>query len=639
MHKLGQKLYDRVRDACAENAARLVRLLAVAEKDPASFLAKVEKLWSTYCSQLSLMRAVFLYLDRTFVPSASGLKPLWELGLHLLSDELRASASSRDDVLGRIVASFLSQVDAERRGETVDQPVLASVSRMLAALKLYASELESLLLLATGAFFEIESAANMGSMDAAEYLLYAETRLKAEKERAAALLEPSTQRPLLLSVESKLLVAHLGDLLDRGFNSLMAQLRTPDLRRLYAMCARVGKTDDVRRVFQLYCREHGQSIVGTEDDEAKDKTMIQALLSFREAMLRLINDAFGASDLFLAALRSAFDIVCNVRDNRTAELVAKYLDQVLRTGAAPAAASSSATAASAASGGSGSATGGASSEETLEAVLDNVMALFRCVHVKDVFEAFYKKDLAKRLLLNRSASLDAEKGMVARLKTECGSQFTSKLEGMFKDVELSEELRSQFLSSPAASSKPSGMDMVVHVLTSSHWPSYPPMAVTLPPEIAAGAAAFEKFYDVKYNKNRRLLWQHSLGHCTLKAAFPSAGAKQLDVSTFQAMVLLRFNETDSISFTDLKSMTGIEDSELRRTLQSLACGQHRVLRKEPKGKEVEDGDSFHYNSTFTAPMVRIKINQIQIKETKAEQDATNEQVLQHRQYQVRRCCL
>eukprot|EP00967_Tisochrysis_lutea_P133881 scaffold235726_cov17-Tisochrysis_lutea.AAC.2 len=56
---------------------------------------------------------------------------------------------------------------------------------------------------------------------------------------------------------------------------------------------------------------------------------------------------------------------------------------------------------------------------------------------KDVFEAFYKKDLAKRLLLGKSASIDAEKTMIAKLKAECGSQFTSKLEGMFKDVELS----------------------------------------------------------------------------------------------------------------------------------------------------------------------------------------------------------
>ena len=63
---------------------------------------------------------------------------------------------------------------------------------------------------------------------------------------------------------------------------------------------------------------------------------------------------------------------------------------------------------------------------------------------KDMFEAFYKKDLAKRLLLGKSASVDAEKLMLSKLKTECGAQFTLKLEGMFKDIEISKDITSAF---------------------------------------------------------------------------------------------------------------------------------------------------------------------------------------------------
>ncbi|GJR91524.1 cullin-4-like protein [Tanacetum coccineum] len=50
----------------------------------------------------------------------------------------------------------------------------------------------------------------------------------------------------------------------------------------------------------------------------------------------------------------------------------------------------------------------------------------------DVFEAFYKKDLAKMLLLGKSALIDAAKSMISKLKVECGSHFTNKHEGMFK---------------------------------------------------------------------------------------------------------------------------------------------------------------------------------------------------------------
>jgi cullin 4 len=56
------------------------------------------------------------------------------------------------------------------------------------------------------------------------------------------------------------------------------------------------------------------------------------------------------------------------------------------------------------------------SDEELENLMDKVIVLFRFIQGKDVFEAFYKKDLAKRLLLGRSASVDAEKAMLCKLK-------------------------------------------------------------------------------------------------------------------------------------------------------------------------------------------------------------------------------
>jgi hypothetical protein len=54
-----------------------------------------------------------------------------------------------------------------------------------------------------------------------------------------------------------------------------------------------------------------------------------------------------------------------------------------------------------------------------------------------VFEKYYKQHLAKRLLSGRTVSDDAERGMLVKLKTECGYQFTSKLESMFTDIKTS----------------------------------------------------------------------------------------------------------------------------------------------------------------------------------------------------------
>ena len=49
-------------------------------------------------------------------------------------------------------------------------------------------------------------------------------------------------------------------------------------------------------------------------------------------------------------------------------------------------------------------TKGHASEDDVERALDRLMVLFRLLRSKDVFEAFYKRHLAKRLLSNKSCS-------------------------------------------------------------------------------------------------------------------------------------------------------------------------------------------------------------------------------------------
>ena len=55
-------------------------------------------------------------------------------------------------------------------------------------------------------------------------------------------------------------------------------------------------------------------------------------------------------------------------------------------------------------------------DEEMDRAMDKVLILFRFAQGKDMFEAFYKRDFAKRLLLNKSASSDAEKSMLLRLR-------------------------------------------------------------------------------------------------------------------------------------------------------------------------------------------------------------------------------
>ena len=58
-----------------------------------------------------------------------------------------------------------------------------------------------------------------------------------------------------------------------------------------------------------------------------------------------------------------------------------------------------------------------------------------------------------------------------------------------------------------------------------------------------------------------------------------------------------------------------EDKELRRTLQSLACGNKKILKKRPVSKDVGDQDVFYFNADFTDPRAKVHVNSIQSKET------------------------
>lgn len=59
----------------------------------------------------------------------------------------------------------------------------------------------------------------------------------------------------------------------------------------------------------------------------------------------------------------------------------------------------------------------------------------------------------------------------------------------------------------------------------------------------------------------------------------------------------------------------IGDADLRRTLQSLACGKKKILRKDPAGRDVNDTDVFRFNAGFQDERYHVHINSIQSKET------------------------
>uniref|UniRef100_A0A3B3C8M5 Cullin 4B n=1 Tax=Oryzias melastigma TaxID=30732 RepID=A0A3B3C8M5_ORYME len=472
-------------------------------------------------------------------------------------------------VQSKTINGILLLIERERNGEAIDRSLLRSLLSMLSDLQIYQDSFEQRFLEETNRLYAAEGQRLMQEREVPEYLHHVNKRLEEEADRVITYLDQSTQKPLIATVEKQLLGEHLTATLQKGLTQLLDENRIQDLSLLYQLFSRVrGGVQVLLQHWIEYIKAFGSTIVINPE---KDKTMVQELLDFKDKVDHIIDVCFIRNEKFVNAMKEAFETFINKRPNKPAELIAKHVDSKLRAGNKEA------------------------TDEELEKMLDKIMIIFRFIY-------------------------------------ECGAAFTSKLEGMFKDMELSKDIMVQFKQYMQCQNIPGNIELTVNILTMGYWPTYVPMEVHLPPEMVRLQEIFKTFYLGKHS-GRKLQWQSTLGHCVLKAEFKE-GKKELQVSLFQTLVLLMFNEGEEFSLEEIKLATGIEDGELRRTLQSLACGKARVLTKIPKSKDVEDGDKFSCNNDFKHKLFRIKINQIQMKETVEEQASTTERVFQDRQYQI-----
>ncbi|KAL7543263.1 hypothetical protein ACHAXR_012765 [Thalassiosira sp. AJA248-18] len=428
------------------------------------------------------------------------------------------------------------------------------------------------------------------------------------------------------------------------------------------------------------------------NNKEMEKKVIPDLLAFKNHLYSLHTIAFRSEESFGAMVRSILEDVLNGASyndsdgdggRRIAELLAKHVDARFKDAKAGAAATTTTNAMSGIS-----MVTAAITTDANESFQSEILALFRHIHSKDVFEAFYKRDLAKRLLTGRSVSTDMERSFLSKLKAECGAGYTSKMEGMFKDMELSRDIMGSYsayasgattnaAAAAAASavvpttfgSSSKAVDMDVQVLTTGYWPVYPKYPnILLPPELLSLRTKFETYYNDKY-QGRRIAWQYSLGNCIVKASFPKCPApKELIVNMCQSLVLLCFRTMDGddgrgLTLEDISKKTGIEDmSELGRVLQSLSMGRDgtRVLKRVPYDsptvkvgpspsknkdgsprkakpkikarKNVGPYDRFLFNEKFSSNQRRIRITNITMKETSEERTKTHDTVSKDRLY-------
>ncbi|KAI3624365.1 hypothetical protein CBS14141_002793 [Malassezia furfur] len=383
-------------------------------------------------------------------------------------------------------------------------------------------------------------------------------------------------------MQTTLVTEHV-DALVRAVPVLLDGAAHGALAQVYRLLRDADALGALRTAFATYVHDAGVRIVRGPED-----TLIAALLDLIEAMQRVVRVCFASDAAMTYAMRDSFEACVNAAGSKPAELLARFADAKLRAG------------------------NKAMTDAEMDACMTQVLALFRFLRDKDMFEEFYKRCFARRLLLSRSASDDAERAMLLKLKDECGPDFTAQLETMLKDVQLSDGLMAAYADRRTGAP----FDFEASVLTQAHWPTFPDTPIALPAPLQAELARFEAFYHTCHS-GRALHWRHALGFFLLTADLGAAGTRELHVSTFQAAVLLAFNRVPRGAAVPYATLAGGDAAAARRAAAHAA---------EPRGRDVNDTDTFTVNEALKNERRRIRINQIQHKDTREEQRSTEQRV-------------
>lgn len=660
------------------------------------FLRGIRDAWEHHTVDMGMICDVLMYLDRTYA-AENAIPSVFSTTIGLFRDRILKSGLAtlgRDqeqlhhedftvfDVLNAVV---LDLINMERGGDVIDRNLIRSVVVMLENLyesddeipdqKLYLQVFEPRYLQASRTFYRQECDRLLRDFDTGYWLRYCRRRLDEERDRCSTTLSPLTTDKIAKVVESELIAAKLAEFLAKasGFRSMIDKDLVEDLSILYKLVRLVDDSmTPLKGLLQSRIMDLGMEIEknlrntdfsvpangsAPDADEpggaAADKAKAQPLNAAAQqtaAAIKWVDDVLALKDKFDSLWTTCFEKDLELQSvtaksfaefinmfDRSSEFVSLFIDDNLKRGSK------------------------GKTDSEVDIVLDKAIVLIRYLSDRDMFERYYQKHLARRLLHNKS-DIDMEKFMVSRMKTEMGHSFTAKFEGMFKDIELSKDLAENYRDhiSQLGDLDTKKIDLGIHVLTSNNWPpevmgrsasqddgskgqcNYPPVIKRL-------QDSFYKFY-LGDRSGRVLTWVGSAGTADIKCVFPKVPGKEsgplsrerryeLSVSTYGMIILLLFNDLadgESLTFEEIQAKTNIPPQELIRNLASLTIPpKSRVLTKEPVSKSVRASDKFSFNSQFASKAIKIKaptitsVSKVEGDDERRETEQKNEQTRSH----------
>lgn len=599
------------------------------------------KEWNRYTTAGTYNNHLFRYLNRHWVKREmdEGKKNIYDIyTLHLVRWKEDMFIGTQESVM----RSVLKLVEKQRNGETIEQSHIKSVVDSFVSLGLdeadsskstldvYKEFFEAPFLAATSQYYENESKQFLAENSVVEYMKKAEARLEEERERVPLYLLGEIMSPLMRCCEHALITAH-SQALREEFQILLDHDKEEDLGRMYKLLARIPEgLDPLRNRFEAHVRKAGLAAVekiAQEGESLEPKSYVSALLDVHTKYADLVNKAFSGESEFVRSLDNACrefvnrNKICKSGSNKSPELLAKYTDTLLKKSTVK-----------------------GLEEDDMEKSLSQIMTVFKYIEDKDVFQKFYSRMLAKRLVQSTSASDDAETSMISKLKEACGFEYTNKLQRMFQDMQISKDLNAAYkdwsnsLGADEADVK-AQVDAYYHILGTGFWPLNPPTTPFTPPQqIVKTYDRFSRFYNHKH-QGRKLTWLWQLCKGEIRANYAKvAGLKTpltLQVSTYQMAILLLFNDNETVSYDEMAEATKLNKETLDPSLG--VCIKAKVLLAVPEGAKAESGTSYKVNTALKFKRPKLNLN-IGIKsEQKAEAEDTHKTIEEDRKLLMQVC--
>lgn len=343
-------------------------------------------------------------------------------------DEFRSHVFSNMILKPRILRGVCDFVRITRQGpqNIANDQIIVQAIDMFYKLNVYKKEFEPKLLSDSQSFFLAWAQEESSVKNLTEYVNGCHYFISHEVQKSDAFGFNSSTKQCLTNYMDDILIEQkqIRLLNSEDVSVLLVENDIGTLKQLYRLLQRRRLGEKLRSPFEAYINKQGSNIVF---DEKREDEMVVRLLDFKKKLDHLWEHAFGMNEVLGHALRESFEAFINMNkksnmnwgtDNpKPGEMIAKYVDTILRGGPRAVLAHLSANINLKKEPTENAESSSEDDDIELGKQLDQVLGLFRFVHGKAVFEAFYKRDLARRLLLGKSASSDAEKSMLTRLKS------------------------------------------------------------------------------------------------------------------------------------------------------------------------------------------------------------------------------